>query len=261
MTSLKRIIVSTVLLSVVFVGGIPVPVMAEECVILLHGLVRTSNSMNKIERALAKEGYDVINIAYPSRKATIEELAQQAVPEGIAYCRSNDASSINFVSHSLGGILIREYLSHGDVPELARVVMLAPPNQGTEIAEGFFAKLPGFNLLNGPAGRQLGTSEESVPRKLGPVSFELGVIAGTRSTNPLLSAFLPDKDDGKVTVLNTRIEGMCGFVVMPVTHSLMMRNKKVINQVKSFLKAGRFEGERAENLNCVKTNGISTYSD
>ena len=110
--------------------------------------------------------------------------------------------------------------------------------------------MPGYDLLNGPAGGQLGTSDEDLPRKLGPVSFELGVIAGTTSFNPVLSAVLPDEDDGKVTVKSTRVEGMCGFIAMPVTHTFMMANDAVIRQVKNFLKEGRFGGDTAEHLTC-----------
>ena len=242
--------VSTFTVCLVVLCAFPVQVMADECVVLLHGLVRTSNSMNKIERELGSDGYLVVNVSYPSRRATIEQLADQAVPEGISECRSRDASPISFVTHSLGGLLLRQYFDSRELSDLSRVVMLAPPNGGTEIADPFFQKLPGYDLLNGPVGRQLGTSEENPPRMLGPVSFELGVIAGTRSTNPFLSAFLPKQDDGKVTVKNTRVEGMCEFIAMPVTHSLMMRNPNVINQVRSFLKEGRFYGESAEHLTC-----------
>lgn len=240
--------------SIMASGISPVPAIAAECVVLLHGLLRTSNSMNKIEQALLDESYEVINVGYPSRTATIEELSELAVPAGIRHCRETSASPINFVTHSLGGILVRQHFASQQLPDLGRVVMLGPPNAGTEIAEGFLLRVPGYNQLNGPAGKQLGTSKESVPRKLGPVFFELGVIAGTRSTNPVLSAILPEEDDGKVTVKNTRIEGMCGFIVMPVTHSFMMRNADVINQVKIFLKQGKFEGETAEELPCLRSS-------
>jgi len=232
----------------VIAGIAPLPVTAAECIVLLHGLARTARSMNKLEGILAGEGYLVINVGYASRSATIEELAAEAVSRGIRFCQENAASPVSFVTHSLGGILVRQYFAASQLKDLGRVVMLGPPNRGTEIAEGFIASVPGYDLWHGPAGKQLGNSEDSLPRKLGPVSFELGVIAGTTSFNPFLSALLPNEDDGKVTVINTRVEGMCGFITLPVTHTFMMSNDDVIEQVKLFLQQGRFEGDTAEQL-------------
>ncbi|MBD3647913.1 MAG: alpha/beta fold hydrolase [Pseudomonadales bacterium] len=217
-----------------------------ECVILLHGLARTADSMVDLKEALTRAGYFVVNVDYPSRHKPVEELADIAVPEGLSQCEENHALPISFVTHSLGGILVRYYYKHHDHDHLKRVVMLGPPNQGSEVVDNL-KDMPGFELLNGPAGRQLGTSEEDIPRQLGPVDFELGVIAGTRSINLILSSFLPNPDDGKVSVAATRVRGMCGFVALPATHPFMMGNDRVIQQVIHFLDQGKFEGEEARN--------------
>ena len=211
-----------------------------ECVILLHGLARTAASMAVLDNALTGAGFTVANVGYPSRKHPIERLAPMAMELGIGECRGRSASVIHFVTHSMGGILVRYYLADHRLPELGRVVMLAPPNQGSRVADEL-AGIPGFKLLNGPAGLQLGTGKDSVPLKLGPARFELGVIAGTRSINPILSGIIPELDDGKVSVENTKLKGMVDFLTLPHTHTFMMRSSRVIHQTVHFLRNGRFD--------------------
>jgi pimeloyl-ACP methyl ester carboxylesterase len=213
---------------------------ANECVVLLHGLARSSMSMNKMQRELEKAGYETANIDYPSRDHTVEELAEIAVPEGLAACRVVDGVTlIHFVTHSLGGILVRQYLSKHEITELGRVVMLGPPNQGSAAVDEL-GEVPGFDWLNGPAGRQLGKGAESVPLRLGPADYELGVIAGNRTIDPITSAVLEDPDDGRVSVADTRLEGMADFVVVDHSHAFMMRMRRPIELTKTFLETGNF---------------------
>lgn len=219
---------------------LPVHTMADECVILLHGLARSDASMGKMERSLRKAGYRVVNIDYPSTRYPIDELADRAVSDGLSRCPDNAA--IHFVTHSLGGILVRSYLSRQTIENLRRVVMLAPPNAGSQVVDRL-KSVPGFKAANGPAGIQLGTGENSVPKALGSVDFDLGVIAGTRTVNPILSTMLPNPDDGKVSVQSTKVKGMNDHIQLPVTHTFMMRNRKVIEQVIHYLHSGRFKRE------------------
>ncbi len=212
---------------------------AQECVVLLHGLARTSASMKKLERRLEKEGYAVINIDYPSRKYSIQTLSYLTVAKGLYECRDNKLQTINFVTHSLGGILVRFYLSEHQENTIGRVVMLAPPNQGSEVVDKL-KNMPGFRLFNGPAGMQLGTDRYSIPRYLGPVNFELGVIAGTKSINLLLSTVLPNPDDGKVSLEATKVEGMKDFIALPTSHPFIMKNQEAIDETVYFLKHGKF---------------------
>ena len=217
-----------------------------ECVVLLHGLARTSASMNQLETALKNEKFTVANIDYPSRTQRIEELAEAAVSAGINQCKELSADSIHFVTHSLGGILVRQYFQTNALDELGRVVMLGPPNAGSEVVDEL-RDVPGFELLNGPAGQQLGTTDTGVPKQLGPVDFELGIIAGTKSINLILSSLIAGPDDGKVSVENTKVEGRSGFVTLPVTHPFMMRNERVIEETIHFLFHGTFSGASATN--------------
>jgi hypothetical protein len=216
----------------------------KHCVILLHGLARTHLSMQAMEKALHKEGYLVVNVNYPSRELPIGELVQIAVKQGLDRCKLKQSHSVSFVTHSLGGILVRYYLQMHKIPELHRVVMLGPPNKGSEAVDKL-KDIPGYSLINGPAGRELGTTEQDFPKKLGPVNFELGIIAGKRSINLLLSTMIPGPNDGKVSVESTQIQGMKDFITLPVTHTFMMRNPKVIHQTLYFLQRGEFDHSKA----------------
>ncbi len=211
----------------------------QQCVVLLHGLARSAQSMRKLETALNQQGYQVVNVDYPSRKHGIAELADIAIGTTLARSQLQRCDTIHFVTHSLGGILVRYYLKHHRVGKLGRVVMLAPPNQGSEVVD-HFGKLPGYNFINGPAGQQLGTREDSIPVQLGPVDFPLGVIAGTRSINPILSTALPGPNDGKVALERAKVDGMSDFLSVPVSHPFIMRNPTVIAAVIHFLATGAF---------------------
>ncbi|MDJ0711720.1 MAG: alpha/beta fold hydrolase [Woeseiaceae bacterium] len=234
---MNRILIALLLLSLTTAAS------ASECVVLLHGLIRSSTAMNKMQRELDEAGFVTANIDYPSRDHTIEELADMAIPAGLEQCRGHDdVERIHFVTHSLGGILVRQYLSTNEIPELGRVVMLGPPNQGS-IAADDMAGVPGFEWLNGPAGRQLGKGDDSVPLKLGPATFEVGIIAGNRTIDPITSAVLENPDDGRVSVEDTKLEGMTDFVVVEHSHAFMMRMRKPIELTIKFLKTGAFGEE------------------
>lgn len=212
---------------------------APDCVILLHGLARSERSMRRMARELEDAGYAVANVGYPSRRHPIEELAPLAVDAGRAECRAAGATRMHFVTHSLGGILVRWYAAHRELDDIGRVVMLGPPNRGSRAADRWRG-VPGFRWLNGPAGGQLGKGPDSVPLSLGPPDFEFAVIAGDRSIDPLTSAMLEDPDDGRVSVADTRLDGMRDFRVVHASHAFMMRDREVIDLVLAFLQNGRF---------------------
>jgi len=216
------------------------PALAADCVVLLHGLARTATSMNPMQRALIDEGFETANMDYASRDDTVEVLAEIVIPEGLEACRSKGSvGHIHFVTHSLGGILLRQYLSMHPIPDLGRVVMLGPPNQGS-VAVDELRNVPGFDWLNGPAGLQLGKGEDSVPLKLGPATFELGVIAGNRTIDPITSSVLENPDDGRVSVEDTKLDGMSDFIVVEHSHAFMMRMRRPIDLTIRFLNSGSF---------------------
>nr|WP_290782031.1 alpha/beta hydrolase [Halomonas sp.] len=194
--------------------------------------------MEPLENALKEEGFLPINEGYPSREYPIEQLAEIAIRPALEKCPKGE--KVNFVTHSLGGILVRQYLSRHDIANLNRVVMLGPPNQGSEVVDEL-RDVPGFHFINGDAGMQLGTDELSIPSTLGKANFDVGIIAGTSSINWILSSLIPGTDDGKVSIESTKLDGMNDHIEMPVTHPFMMKNDRVIAQVVNYLKNGSFE--------------------
>lgn len=219
-----------------------------DCVVILHGLARSEASMWMIEEVLEYHGYTVVNDGYPSTTAPITELVSH-VGSAVEQC---GPVRTHFVTHSLGGILVRAWLRDNRPPLMGRVVMLAPPNHGTEIIDHLSTLdiLPDLmpnlvadilSFLHGPAVSELGTDADSVPSRLPPVDYELGVIAGNRAISPLGPIIIEGENDGTVSVESTMVDGMADHIVLPVTHTLLMLNPIVIAEVLEFLHHGVFD--------------------
>ncbi|UNK57488.1 alpha/beta fold hydrolase [Pseudoxanthomonas daejeonensis] len=222
------------------------PPVQGECVVLLHGLGRTHRSMARIDWMLRDAGYATANIDYPSQSQTIEASARTAIPQGVRECRDAGAQRIHFVTHSMGGLLLRYYLGNDPVAGLGRVVMLGPPNQGSEVADALVGTTL-YDRVNGPAGAQLVTGPGGIAARLGPAEFPLGIIAGNEQTafDSVLATRIVGENDGKVAVERAKVDGMADFLVLPVNHTFMVVNDVVIGQVLEFLRHGRFLHEEA----------------
>lgn len=216
------------------------PLFPSEPVVLLHGLCRTERSMRPIQQALEREGFTVMNVDYPSREHTVEELSESVLTPVMAECRANGATQVHFVAHSLGGILIRQYAANHPEAPIGRVVMLGPPNAGSEVVDRL-GEWRLFSWINGPAGKELSTSQSSAPNRLGPVRFQTGILAGNRSINWINSLMMIEgADDGKVSVERTKLDGMTDHLVLPTSHPFLLRNREAIAQTTEFLRHGKF---------------------
>jgi triacylglycerol lipase len=222
------------------------PAKTGETVLLVHGLGRGPGSLWLLGQALRREGYVVRAVSYPSQSAPVAELAEHALGpvfgDTIGPASNRESDRVHIVTHSLGAILVRHYLNqHGVPPRMGRVVMLAPPNGGSEIVDRL-ARRDFYRRLNGPAGIDLGTGAEQAPAALGPLpaGVEVGVVAGSFSWNPLFSALIPGPDDGKVSVARTHVAGEADHVVVPYSHTWLMNRAETLRQVAVFLREGRF---------------------
>jgi triacylglycerol lipase len=217
----------------------PEAVSQRERVVLIHGLARSQTSMSELAEHLAAAGYEVSNLDYDSRDKPPDALVAE-VARAVAECCSETAGPVHFVTHSLGGILLRAYLARQAPPNLGRVVLLAPPNHGSEIVDAV-GDSPAFAAFFGPTAVELGTGEGSFPNQIASPDYPLGIIAGSQSVNPIGSALLPGPNDGAVTVESAKLEGAADFIVIDATHTFIMSNPVAIAQTEHFLRNGRFE--------------------
>ncbi len=237
---IRYLVVFTVTL---MLGAVTAPLASgaqPQHLVLLHGLVRSATAMDNLAEAAENAGYQVCNIDYPAREYPVEALASEHVLPAITACIGITERKVDFITHSIGGIIVRQLEAMDPPFSFGRVVMLAPPNQGTPVVD----KLKGsalFKWLGGPAGAQLGTAASSLPNRLGPTELELGIIAGTSSINPLFSWLIPGNDDGVVGVEQTPLEGMDDYIKVSATHALMMFDDETIHQALHFLQYGQFD--------------------
>jgi triacylglycerol lipase len=199
--------------------------------------------MQPLARAAAAHGFDVLNLRYPSRSGSVRTLAEFIAR---AVAEFAPGRPLHFVTHSLGGILVRAAAGEGAIAphRIARVVMLAPPNLGSEVPDLFSQgrwRQRLFRVALGPAALELGTTPSSAPLTLPTPGFEFGVIAGSRSLNPLLSHAIAGRNDGKVSLARAAHPAMRDFLVVPHSHTFLMRVPRVIQAALHFLEHGRFE--------------------
>jgi pimeloyl-ACP methyl ester carboxylesterase len=202
-------------------------------VVLLHGLGRSSASLLYAAGRLRRAGFATVNLGYASRRLPLEVLARS-----VAERLPPAASRLHFFTHSMGGIVLRCLVKAQRPANLGRVVMLGPPNRGSQLA----TRLRGawyYRMLMGPAGQQIGADLDSVPNTLGPVDFELGVIAGNRALDPF-RFLVAGENDGKVSLEETRVEGMSDWLCIPRGHALLMFDRQAIDQAAHFFRHGRF---------------------
>jgi pimeloyl-ACP methyl ester carboxylesterase len=194
--------------------------------------------MLPMEIYLQEHGYRVINLRFHPVGRSIEQISESALPPALSGLDPH--VKIHFVTHSMGAIILRRYLAQHNVPNLGRVVMLGPPNHGSQFVD-WVKPSPLLCFIIGARVLELGTSPDDLPARLGPVNFECGVIAGDLCINPLSPFIFHEPNDGKVAVENTRVAGMRDFLVVHVPHTWLIWQKNVFRQTVHFLASGEFD--------------------
>lgn len=219
---------------------------AQDKVVLLHGIARTDASMKSMEAALQAAGYETLAITYPSTDKDLDGIAADLRGGALSEAFWQIAGQVHFVTHSMGGLVARRYLQNyrDAVPaeKIGRVVMLAPPSQGSHVAD-MIHKLPPYDWYYGPAGQELTSAARAAADE--PLYYETGIIAGEKEWPYIVAAFVvPGKSDGRVSVENTKISGMKDHVVVPATHTFIMDRPDVQKQAVHFIREGIFHHGR-----------------
>ena len=219
----------------------PVAAHNGEVVVLLHGWWAPSMEMLAIQWRLTRLGYRVLNVGYPSVRVPLEDLAARELPKRLRVRVPPEAPRVHFVTHSMGGVLVRRYLELNPPPNLGRVVMIGPPNHGSELADRWL-RVPGARFLAGPNLANLSTHSSFARSASTNVPYELGIIAGISAPFAWNSP-LSRPHDGKVSLASTGLAGMRAQATVRSSHSLLPWHPRVLGHVASFLERGEFAVE------------------
>lgn len=244
--SLNKLILSLMIVLLSACQSIPsAPILTnaginpKQCVVLVHGLWRSGWAMRSIAKDLEEYAYHTVSISYPSTSMTIPEIADTYMPPAIEECKKNGAEQIHIVSHSMGGIVVRQYLQTHNLPEGSKVVMLSPPNQGSELSDKF-GEESWYQFFVGPAGSSLSNNEGGIIPTLKKVNASVGVIAGYRDWSVWPSSWLPEPNDGTVSVESMKLAEMDDFVLVNSGHAMMRFHADTHEQIRYFLTQGSF---------------------
>jgi len=236
-----------ILMLVINLSLVPLDCSATKCVILMHGLARSHHCLDKLADKLRKENYVVVNRDYPSTRKSIKTLAEEDLASMVASCSTYHPDEINFVTHSMGGIILQYYLQHHTIPHLHNIVMLSPPNHGSEVAD-LLKNLWLYKWMAGPAGQELTTEATSVPNQLKLTGdYHIGVITGSYSLVPFSYYIFGDGNDSAVSIKSSQTKCMKDFITISSSHPFIMKNDHAHREIIYFLKHGKFE-HAASNL-------------
>lgn len=209
-------------------------------VVLIHGLGRSRCIMSLVGLWLKFCGYRVKSIGYPSRCVSIAEAVQQNLNPALERLEIAAGSQVHFVTHSLGGIVFRAWAAQRDPAfPLGRAVLLAPPNQGSQIIDEL-RQQAWVRWWLGPVTAELGTDAASTPNTLGPLPPETGVIMGNKDTLPVFRHLIGPESDGIVAIASAHAEGEGDFMLLPANHATIIFLPVVFRAVQRFLKTGSF---------------------
>ena len=204
-----------------------------ELIILFHGLGRFSWSMSPLKKYFLPRGYDVLNVGYPSKRFTLDELVQDNILPKLKEYPLQKYRQIHFISHSLGGIIIREIQSNFK-EQLGHSFLLAPPNQGSEVAD-FFNQYSLTRYIIGPVLSDLTTTK---PTSAQPVNAEVTnthILMGTNPIPIVSFLFFTNSNDGLVSLESSKMKKMASHTTFPFTHAFIMGKEPVLKTIEQIL--------------------------
>lgn len=212
-------------------------------IVLVHGFMRSKLNMAAFRHTFKKEGYSVVNWCYPSKKYKIEDHADELVYKLQALAKEHPGKPISFVTHSMGGLIVRCALNHPQCPKeatMGRAVLVAPPNRGSICARKLHQIPPVRWLLGKYAGMQLMTTEKDGFDALGtfPKNMPVLVIAGSCGLN----SWLGGSNDGKVLIKETHLTTDHYHLTHCSGHSWICYSPEVVRQTKHFLLSPTLKG-------------------
>lgn len=212
---------------------------SERVAVVVHGLGRSRSSMSKLRKALGEAGWEVLDMGYPSTRRSLNEHAAQ-LGELLDHLAQDGAKQVDFVTHSLGGIVVRAALARGDAwqqqLQVGRLVMLAPPSQGSALAQALKDFVP-FRMVMGEVGPELSLDEAAqVPAP----TCRFAVVAAQRGDGGGWNPLLKGEDDGVVRVEETKLDGMEDFLLVRGLHTFVMDKAEVVAAVVHYLERGDF---------------------
>lgn len=217
-----------------------------EVVICLHGLWRSVWAMEPIANYLNKEGFTTVSVPYASFRYELEDIVESV--RILVKPWLDQGKKIHFVTHSLGGVVLKHLLEHAMLDEerekIGRVVMLAPPHQGSEIMD-WLSNSPVRHVL-GPASDFLTSEKMSQHSQQFPADVEAAIIMGERSAIPFFRKLLDASNDGIVSVDKGHLLGIKEFKVVDADHTFIASEPDVLEMVSHFLSCGSCEATEPE---------------
>jgi hypothetical protein len=211
--------------------------LAADTVYCIHGFMRAPSCMNKMARQFEEEGYASVKWGYPSKEKYIQEHAADLVKSLQETAAKKPGEPIHFVTHSLGGLIVRSAHNHPDCPEEAkqgRAVLLVPPNQGTQFGQFLGKSKPMRKMLGDRAGKQLMFCDHFDFLGEFARGKQVLIISGTYGWNPVVEG----KNDGKVGVKESCLNTPHQHVTHFSGHSWIMYSDGVIDTAKRFVALG-----------------------
>lgn len=227
----------------------PKNVIGKEKVVLVHGYGRKPSTMSDIAKYLEQRGYQTYMLGYPSYKRDIDGIEkefQKQVDEVLL----GVTDRVHFVGHSMGGLVVRNYLGKNKIPNLGNVVLLGTPNRGTPVVDHL--KESWWFWYAGPAAPKLSSKGSDFLNSLPAPTYKLGIIAGLVSNDRTKEIF-SEANDGIVTCESAKVIGMTDFVALPVNHHYLKHDTKALEQIFNFLKNVKFSDGLKE---CPVTSSV-----